>query len=72
MSVLGIVYLVAALAVAFYGANALLLAALYLRRRREGAPHTPQPEEWPTVTVQLPIYNEFYVVERVLRGGTAD
>jgi cellulose synthase/poly-beta-1,6-N-acetylglucosamine synthase-like glycosyltransferase len=66
VSVLGIVYLIAALAVAFYGANALLLAALYLRRRRESALLTPQPEEWPTVTVQLPIYNEFYVVERLI------
>ena len=66
MSVLGVVYLVAALAVAFYGANALLLAALYLRRRRESAPHAPQPKAWPLVTVQLPIYNEFYVVERLI------
>jgi cellulose synthase/poly-beta-1,6-N-acetylglucosamine synthase-like glycosyltransferase len=66
VSVLGIVYLIAALAVAFYGANALLLAALYLLRRRESAPHTPHLEEWPTVTVQLPIFNEFYVVERLI------
>ena len=66
MAVLGIVYLVAALAVAFYGANALFLAALYLRRRRESAPDTPQPERWPSVTVQLPIYNEYYVVERLI------
>lgn len=66
MSVLSIVYLVAALAVALYGANALLLAALYLRRRGESAPRAPQPETWPAVTVQLPIYNEFYVVERLI------
>ena len=66
MSVLSVVYLVAALAVAFYGANALLLAALYLRRRRESAPLAPEPGNWPSVTVQLPIYNEFYVVERLI------
>jgi cellulose synthase/poly-beta-1,6-N-acetylglucosamine synthase-like glycosyltransferase len=66
VSVLSIVYLVAALAVALYGANALLLAALYLRRRGESAPRAPQPEIWPAVTVQLPIYNEFYVVERLI------
>jgi len=66
VSVLSVVYLVAALAVAFYGANALLLAALYLRRRRDSVPHAPQPEKWPAVTVQLPIYNEFYVVERLI------
>ena len=66
MAVLGIMYFMAALAVAFYGANALLLAALYLRRRRESAPHAPLPEKWPSVTVQLPIYNEYYVVERLI------
>jgi cellulose synthase/poly-beta-1,6-N-acetylglucosamine synthase-like glycosyltransferase len=66
VSVLSVVYLVAALAVAFYGANALLLATLYLRRRRESAPLAPEPGNWPSVTVQLPIYNEFYVVERLI------
>jgi len=66
VSVLSLVYLLAALAVAFYGANALLLAALYLRRRRERVPLAPQPENWPAVTVQLPVYNELYVVERLI------
>ncbi len=66
MSVLSVVYLVAVLAVAFYGANALLLAVLYLRRRRDRVPVAPQPENWPSVTVQLPIFNEFYVVERLI------
>ncbi len=66
MSVLSVVYLVAALAVAFYGANALLLAVLYLRRRGDRVLPAPLPENWPSVTVQLPIYNEFYVVERLI------
>ena len=66
MSVLSVVYLLAALAVAFYGANALLLAALYLRRRRDRVPLAPLPVNWPAVTVQLPVYNELYVVERLI------
>ncbi len=66
MSVLSIVYLAAVLVVALYGANALLLAALYLRRRRDRVPQAPEPELWPSVTVQLPIYNELYVVERLI------
>jgi cellulose synthase/poly-beta-1,6-N-acetylglucosamine synthase-like glycosyltransferase len=66
VSILGFVYLIAALSVALYGANALLLAALYLRRRRERPLQAPEPEIWPVVTVQLPIYNELYVVERLL------
>jgi cellulose synthase/poly-beta-1,6-N-acetylglucosamine synthase-like glycosyltransferase len=66
VSVLSIVYLMAALLVALYGANALLLAALFLRRRDDGAARPPEPETWPTVTVQLPIYNELYVVQRLI------
>ncbi len=66
MSVLSVVYLVAALSVALYGANALLLATLYLRRRREHLPPVPEPKTWPVVTVQLPIYNELYVVKRLI------
>jgi len=52
--------------VALYGANALLLAALYLYRRRQPAGPAPVPQAWPAVTVQLPIYNEIYVVERLI------
>jgi cellulose synthase/poly-beta-1,6-N-acetylglucosamine synthase-like glycosyltransferase len=66
VSILSIVYLVAALSVALYGGNALLLAALYLRRGREPSPQAPQPETWPVVTVQLPIYNELNVVNRLI------
>ncbi len=29
------------------------------------------PEEWPFVTVQLPIYNEFYVIERLIDAVAA-
>ncbi len=66
MSVLNNVYLIAALAVALYGGNALLLAALYLRHRARHPARPPEPEEWPMVTVQLPLYNEMYVVQRLI------
>ncbi len=66
MSVLSIIYLFAALLVALYGANALLLAFLYLRNRANRPIQPPEPEIWPTVTVQLPIYNELYVVKRLI------
>ncbi len=66
VSVLSIIYLVAVILVALYGANALLLAALYLYRRRQPASPAPEPETWPAVSVQLPIYNELYVVERLI------
>jgi cellulose synthase/poly-beta-1,6-N-acetylglucosamine synthase-like glycosyltransferase len=85
VSILSIVFPVAAILVALYGANALLLAALYLRDRRRhgkrnpgrGAPsvagqdadsaaHPSDPATWPVVTVQLPLYNELFVVKRLI------
>lgn len=47
-----------------------LRAAWAALRRRP--PVTPKaPETWPSVTVQLPLKNEFYVVERVIRAACA-
>ncbi|MCH5284991.1 MAG: glycosyltransferase [Akkermansiaceae bacterium] len=54
-----------------YGVHRLLMVVLYLVHRR----HVPQPEqmwdELPVVTVQLPMFNERYVVEGLLRKVTA-
>ena len=46
-----------------------LRAAWSSTRRAAETPH-PEPEEWPRVTVQLPIYNEKYTVERLLDAVT--
>ena len=67
MSVLSVIYMAAALLVAVYGGNALLLAVLYLRQRGD-SPVLPSPRAWPVVTVQLPIYNEMYVIKRLVRA----
>lgn len=66
MTILTVVYLAAVLLVALYGGSALLLAALYLHRRRDCPSEPPIPVEWPAVTIQLPIYNELYVVKRLI------
>lgn len=75
MSVLGLVFTAAALLVALYGANALLLSVLYLRlpgarskQRRPAGSAAPARDahDWPVVTVQLPIYNEALVVKRLI------
>ncbi|MEM6792623.1 MAG: cellulose synthase family protein [Acidobacteriota bacterium] len=50
---------------AAYGLHRLLLALGYLRRS-DSDPEIPQPEVWPRVTVQLPIFNEKYVAERLI------
>jgi cellulose synthase/poly-beta-1,6-N-acetylglucosamine synthase-like glycosyltransferase len=53
----------------FYGIHRLVLVVLYLRTRRRGTPLprlSSDPAAWPVVTVQLPLYNEMYVAERLI------
>jgi cellulose synthase/poly-beta-1,6-N-acetylglucosamine synthase-like glycosyltransferase len=69
LSFLGIIYSVTAICLAVYGFNSLLLTLLYLRHRHE-KPSRPPLLDTPPVTVQLPIYNELCVVERLLEAVT--
>jgi cellulose synthase/poly-beta-1,6-N-acetylglucosamine synthase-like glycosyltransferase len=63
-------YLALWLALALLGLHRLHLIRLVRRRDRAGR-IPPPPREWPTVTVQLPVYNERYVVERLLDAAAA-
>jgi cellulose synthase/poly-beta-1,6-N-acetylglucosamine synthase-like glycosyltransferase len=51
-----------------YSLVQLQLAGLYLWRKKNRPKISPvkTPVEWPAVTVQLPLYNEMYVVERLI------
>ncbi len=66
--VVGLAYLVVLLGLFLYGLNAYILVLLHARHRRraEAAPAPSRPAVWPTVTVQLPLYNERYVAWRLL------
>ena len=67
---LGAYYAVLGL-LALYGAHRAFMVRLYYRHRRN-APRPAKPlEQLPRVTVQLPIYNEVYVVERLIRSVAA-
>jgi cellulose synthase/poly-beta-1,6-N-acetylglucosamine synthase-like glycosyltransferase len=70
--ILRILYTISTVGLAVVGFNALVLAVTYLRHRRT---ETPRPvvaeDEWPTVAVQLPVYNERHVVERLVRAASA-
>jgi len=63
-------YLVALTILGIYGAHRGNLLMLYLKHRK----NAPKPlrhfedEELPTITIQLPTFNEMYVVERLLEG----
>jgi len=73
--VVGILYSVAVVALFLYGLNAYHLLVIHWwnrRRMHEGATPEP-PAEWPSVTVQLPLYNERYVARRLLEAvGSLD
>ena len=61
-------YFIFLIGVALYGINALIMSGLFLKYRRQlqSRPDCKQP--WPSVTVQLPIFNEKYVVERLIEA----
>ena len=59
-------YLAVLLVLAFYGFHRSFLVYLYYRHR-ENKPRAPGVfADLPAVTVQLPLFNEMYVVERLL------
>ena len=60
------VYFACLLFIFCYSLMQLHLAFLFRRSQKEAKPVFLAPETWPTVTVQLPVYNERYVVERLL------
>ena len=51
---------------AAYGVHRLALVWSFWRARSRPLTPPPQPESWPQVTVQLPIFNERYVAERLI------
>ena len=71
MPLIQILHVLSAGWLALYGLNSLLLTLIYWWVRRRQPPPSPAPSTWPSVTVQLPIYNELHVVERLIAAATA-
>jgi cellulose synthase/poly-beta-1,6-N-acetylglucosamine synthase-like glycosyltransferase len=67
---IGVIGFVCVVALFLYGLNAYLLLGVrwWHRRRLEAATPLSPPTEWPFVTVQCPVYNERYVVRRLLEA----
>ena len=51
---------------ALYGIHRSWLLVLWWKNRSASPAPPPEPEEWPVVTVQLPLYNEMYVAARLI------
>src|SRR5512143_132744 len=67
-----LVYLVVLLWLAMYGVSNFINAILFLHARKALKPRrlARLPKQWPAITIQLPIYNEKYTVERLLQAVT--
>ncbi|MGB8215756.1 MAG: glycosyltransferase [Candidatus Methanoperedens sp.] len=64
LDVLLVVYIAILFTLFIYGSNCFVLTYLHSRKRTVIKPNSTS---YPTVTVQLPVYNELYVVERLIR-----
>ena len=62
-----VIYLIVLLWLTSYSLNYLYL--VWLTRRAQPRHNFPIPEKWPPVTVQLPIYNERFVAERLIEAA---
>ncbi|MDG2245468.1 MAG: glycosyltransferase, partial [Flavobacteriales bacterium] len=55
-----------------YSIVQLSLTVTYKRNSKQSSSNQePATEEWPSVTVQLPVYNELYVIERLIDSVAA-
>src|ERR1700738_816540 len=61
-------YLAVLLGLSAYGVHRYFIIYLFLKNRKRQSVPASHFEQLPKVTVQLPIFNEIYVVERLLRS----
>ncbi len=66
--VLLVVYVVALSILLFFGLHSVVMLYYHWKTTKLPLVQPPPLSEFPMVTVQLPIYNEYYVVERLLRA----
>jgi cellulose synthase/poly-beta-1,6-N-acetylglucosamine synthase-like glycosyltransferase len=68
-AVLGLYFLTLVI-LGVFGLHRYVMVYLYFRHRDRRALPSPLPAHLPRVTVQLPLYNEMYVVDRLLESVT--
>lgn len=72
LKVIELFYTLSVIGLTAYGIHNLLLVILYWRRKNPPNPlrlasdANQSDRDWPAVTIQLPLYNERYIVERLL------
>ncbi len=61
-------YLLTLIILGLFGIHKYYLLHLYRKYKKQPLPVPPLPKEWPEVTVQLPIFNEKYVLKRLIKA----
>jgi cellulose synthase/poly-beta-1,6-N-acetylglucosamine synthase-like glycosyltransferase len=64
-------YFLTLVILAIMGLHRYVMVWLYFRHRDRKPSPVPLPEELPRVTIQLPVFNELYVIERLLESVAA-
>ena len=59
-------YFVVLVILAAYGIHRYVLVYTYFKYRHRTPDKPAEPAKWPKVTIQLPVYNERYVIERLI------
>ena len=72
IGLIGVFYYLVVISLACYGFHNLFTTILYLRMKtsKKHGGRTRPVKNWPPVTIQLPIFNEKYTVERLLHAVT--
>src|SRR5215212_3742684 len=63
-----ICYMSVLIGLSAYGIHRYVIIYLFLKHRKRGAVPMGHFDDLPKVTMQLPIFNEVYVVERLLKS----
>ncbi len=73
VTIIQVIYALCSLSMVLVAFNSSLSIGHYLKVRKsyQPLPEGPEPTEWPPVTVQLPVFNEQYVLEKLLQSITA-
>jgi cellulose synthase/poly-beta-1,6-N-acetylglucosamine synthase-like glycosyltransferase len=64
-----VIYLSILCVIAMYGLHRYVLVYLYVKHRHDGYVPLGRFDELPRVTVQLPMYNEDFVAERIIKAS---
>ena len=76
-TILFALYMISLIALGLFGIHKYHILHKYRKYSKNPLPQPADPDEWPLVAIQLPIYNEVTVVERLLhprlsKAGSVD